>query len=153
MPVPKISDPVEVEVVGVVEAVDSADAVVEGRSADGDDVGAVEEPIHVQETVLGLIRIVKQDRADGPLLQVRRVDEGQRVAYTSDPTARAFFFGDPVGQRPVERAGRGRVAPGDYSPGAPTDPYVPTLEHTVPRLKGFATGRTIECMMRGRGSG
>jgi hypothetical protein len=26
-----------------------------------------------------------------------------------------------------------RVAPGDYSPGAPTDPDVPALGHTVPQ--------------------
>jgi len=30
----------------------------------------------------------------------------------------------------------GRVAPGDCSPGAPTDPYVHTLEHTVPQDMG-----------------
>ena len=27
-----------------------------------------------------------------------------------------------------------RVAPGRYLPGAPTDPYVPALEHTVPQV-------------------
>ena len=27
-----------------------------------------------------------------------------------------------------------RVAPGRFQPGAPTDPYVPTLEHTVPQI-------------------
>jgi len=27
-----------------------------------------------------------------------------------------------------------RVALGDFSPRAPTDPYVPALEHTVPRI-------------------
>jgi hypothetical protein len=42
---------------------------------------------------------------------------------------------------PVSRSRRiesawGRVAPGRYRPGAPTDPYVPTLEHTVPRPTG-----------------
>ncbi len=30
----------------------------------------------------------------------------------------------------------GRVAPGDCSPGAPTDPYVPALEHTAPHIMG-----------------
>ena len=29
-----------------------------------------------------------------------------------------------------------RVAPGRYRPGAPTDPYVPALGHTAPRITG-----------------
>ena len=29
-----------------------------------------------------------------------------------------------------------RVAPGRYLPGAPTDPYVLALEHTVPQITG-----------------
>ena len=28
-----------------------------------------------------------------------------------------------------------RVAPGRYRPGAPTDPYVLALEHTVPQIR------------------
>lgn len=28
----------------------------------------------------------------------------------------------------------GRVAPGGYPPGAPTDPYLHTLEHTAPQV-------------------
>ena len=30
-----------------------------------------------------------------------------------------------------------QVAPGRYRPGAPTDPYVPALEHTVHRIRGL----------------
>ena len=34
-----------------------------------------------------------------------------------------------------------RVAPGRYRPGAPTDPYVRTLAHTVPQITGSLLGR------------
>ena len=43
----EIRNPVEREVVRVVEIVRAALVIVEGRTAGGDDVGTVEQPIHV----------------------------------------------------------------------------------------------------------
>jgi hypothetical protein len=36
--------------------------------------------------------------------------------------------------RRIDFAKAGQVAVGDFSPTAPTDPYVPILEHTVPLM-------------------
>ena len=36
-----------------------------------------------------------------------------------------------------------RVAPGSYPPGAPTDPYVHVLMHTVPQIMGSLRERTL----------
>jgi hypothetical protein len=36
----------------------------------------------------------------------------------------------------------GRVAPGSYPPGAPTDPYVRALAHTVPPIMDLLRERT-----------
>jgi hypothetical protein len=46
-----------------------------------------------------------------------------------------------------------RVAPGCFQPGAPTDPYVPALEHTVPRSHGFAASLKTDRTVRTRASG
>ena len=46
----------------------------------------------------------------------------------------------------------GRVAPGDCSPGAPTDPYVPSRAYGSSR-HGFAAGRHTEWIAIGGGSG
>ena len=43
-----------------------------------------------------------------------------------------FLYGGPVSML-ISVVGD-RVAPGRVQPGAPTDPYVPTLEHTVPQI-------------------
>ncbi|WP_146453138.1 hypothetical protein, partial [Bythopirellula polymerisocia] len=38
------------------------------------------------------------------------------------------------GSLPIRFGAEDQVALGDYSPRAPTDPYVPALEHTVPQI-------------------
>ena len=43
---------------------------------------------------------------------------------------------------------RGRVALGDCSPKAPTDPYVRALAHTVPLISDWPHGRSYEPSMR-----
>jgi len=47
---------------------------------------------------------------------------------------------------------KGRVAPGNCSPGAPTDPYVPSQAYGSSRHE-FATGRHTEWIAIGGGSG
>src|SRR5690242_14617147 len=42
--------------------------------------------------------------------------------------------GELIARQLSHRDGIGRVAPGGCPPGAPTDPYVLALEHTVPRI-------------------
>jgi hypothetical protein len=50
------------------------------------------------------------------------------------------------------RQDRGRVAPGDYSPRAPTDPYVPSRAYGSSHHE-FAAGRYTEWIATGGGSG
>jgi len=58
------------------------------------------------------------------------------LAGTSNMTTRANRQFPAAGLSPAGLAAlqAGRVAPGGCPPGAPTDPYVLALEHTVPRI-------------------
>ena len=46
-------------------------------------------------------------------------------------------MGDTVAQTSVPESASDRVAMGRRRPKAPTHPYVPTLEHTVPLIMGL----------------
>jgi hypothetical protein len=59
------------------------------------------------------------------------------------------WFTRPI---PLHRGFRARVAPGDYTPRAPTDPYVPSRAYGSSR-HGLATERYTEWIATGGGSG
>jgi hypothetical protein len=63
-------DAVKRHVVGVVCVVRSSGFVVESRPADGNDVVSFKQPVHVLKPVLLAIRMVEENRANLPLLQV-----------------------------------------------------------------------------------
>src|SRR6202011_1511969 len=78
--------------------------------------------------------------ADAQVVQVGV--QPQRLGWCFAPwyvgfSKKKFLFG-----LPAERIGIGRVAPGSYPPGAPTDPHVRTLAHTVPPIMGLLHERT-----------
>ena len=80
--------------------VGAALAVVEGGAAGGDDVLAVEQPVHVLEAVLGDVGVMEQDAAHLPVQQVGRERQGQGVADAAGVVG-AMTVEDDAGQRPV----------------------------------------------------
>ena len=75
-------------------------------------------------------------RRFGAAVLVAAVLLGCGTAQADMITVSQSFSVGPVTSNGGSLSSTDRVAPGRYLPGAPTDPYVLALEHTVPQITG-----------------
>ena len=71
--------------------------------------------------IVGHRHRIRQRARNQSNLPVTKDGQGFKIGLTLTRSMSVFVRAD-------------RVALGDYSPRAPTDPYVPALEHTVPQI-------------------
>src|ERR1035437_3508804 len=96
----ELGETVEGQEVGVVSVVGTARVIVKSGAAGGDDVLAVEQPVHVLEAVSRDVRMMEQDATHLPIQQVGRGGEGEGVADGAR-LARPIAVLDNAGQSPV----------------------------------------------------
>ena len=76
----KILPAVEGEEVRVVVVVGTAESIVPGRAAHGDEVVTVEKPIDVLKPVLSGVGMVQEDCASFPSTKIRAANQGEGIA-------------------------------------------------------------------------